>query len=56
MKPLPIDPVQPRRDFLKKLSAAAIAAMAASAPRANAEEKVVHPKPTADSCILIRDV
>lgn len=53
MKPLPIDPVHPRRDFLKKLSAAAIAAMAASAPCASADEKVVHPKPTADACILI---
>ncbi|HYG77321.1 MAG TPA: DUF1501 domain-containing protein [Planctomycetota bacterium] len=53
MKPLEIDPEQPRRDFLKKLSAAALAAMMSGAPRAHADEKVIHPKPTADACILI---
>lgn len=53
MNPLSIDPNQPRRDFLKKLSAATLAALASGAPRAHAEDKVSHPKPTADACILI---
>src|SRR6476620_6759601 len=44
-----------RRDFLRQLSAAAAAALAAGEPRAadEAGEKVVHPKPTADTCILL---
>ena len=44
MQPLPLDPDQPRRDFLKKLSAASIAALMARAPRASAETIV---QPTA---------
>jgi uncharacterized protein (DUF1501 family) len=52
MQPLPLDPEQPRRDFLKKLSAASIAALMARAPRALAET-VVQPKATADACILL---
>ncbi len=43
-----------RRDFLKQLSAAGLAAMAAGAPRAlSANEEVEHPDATADACILI---
>jgi hypothetical protein len=41
-----------RRTFLKQLAAASAAAFATSEPRA-ADEKVEHPKPTADSCILL---
>lgn len=52
MQPLSLDPGEPRRDFLKKLSAASIAALMARAPRASAET-IVHPKATADSCILL---
>ncbi|MDB6078469.1 MAG: hypothetical protein JWO82_2216, partial [Akkermansiaceae bacterium] len=53
MNPLELDPDQPRRDFLKKLSAASMAALMANAPRAFAEEAVEHPKATADACILL---
>jgi hypothetical protein len=55
MNPLALDPENSRRDFLKKLSAASLAAMMASEPRAFGAtvEKVIHPKATADSCILI---
>lgn len=52
MHPLSLDPDQPRRDFLKKLSAASLAAMMARAPRASAET-INQPKPTADACILL---
>ena len=52
MQPLPLDPEQPRRDFLKKLSAASIAALMARAPRASAET-VDQPKATADACIVL---
>ncbi len=52
MNPLSLDPDQPRRDFLKKLSAASLAAMMARAPRASAET-IVQPKATADACILL---
>jgi len=51
------DPLAPaavnRRDFLKKLAAAHIAALAAGAPRAHGAEAVVAPKPTADACIIL---
>ncbi len=53
MKPLPLDPRNTRRDFLKKLSAAGVAAMMAPAPRLVAGDGVKHPKPTADACILL---
>jgi uncharacterized protein (DUF1501 family) len=53
MQPLPLDPAQPRRDFLKKLSAASVAALMARAPQAGAAEIVIHPKATADACILL---
>ena len=57
MKTLPLDPQNTRRDFLRKLSAAGVAAMMARAPRLMAasdeSEKVVNPKATADSCIVL---
>src|SRR6516225_11798325 len=43
-----------RRDFLRGMSAAALATLAAVEPRpASAAEKVEHPKATADTCILL---
>ncbi len=55
-----IDPSTPRsivrRDFVKALTMAGLAAMATGEPRvvrANSEEPLVHPKPTADACILL---
>src|SRR5438046_4026872 len=43
-----------RRDFLRALSASAVAALAAGEPRpVAASEPVQHPKPTADTCILL---
>ena len=53
MTALPIDPLNTRRDFLAKLAAATTTTMAMGAPRLLANDKVVHPKPTADACILI---
>ena len=53
MTALPLDPQNTRRDFVKKLAAATTATLAMGAPRLLANEKVVHPKATADSCILI---
>jgi hypothetical protein len=48
-----------RRDFLRAMSAASLAAMATGAPRlalgstSPAQEAVVHPVPRADACILL---
>src|SRR5260370_348930 len=43
-----------RRDFLRGLSAAALATLAAGEPRPlDAAENVTHPQPTADTCILL---
>jgi len=53
MNALPLDPQNTRRDFLQKLAAATATTMAMGAPRLLANEKVVHPKATADACILI---
>jgi hypothetical protein len=53
MTALPLDPQHTRRDFLHKLAAATATTMAMGAPRLLANEKVVHPKATADACILI---
>jgi hypothetical protein len=53
MSPLPLDPQNTRRDFLKKLSAASVAAMMAREPRLLAAEQSRLPKATADSCILL---
>ena len=46
-------PACSRRDFLRGMSAAALATLAAGEPRLRASEKVEHPKPTADTCILL---
>jgi hypothetical protein len=47
-------PAATRRDFLRGMSAAALATLAGGAPRfLAAAEKVEHPKPTADTCILL---
>ncbi len=54
MNPLSLDPSDTRRDFLQKLSLSALAAMGASEPRLfGSSDPVTHPRPTADSCILI---
>jgi hypothetical protein len=53
MTALPLDPQNTRRDFLQKLAAATATTMAMGAPRLLANEKVTHPKATADACILI---
>src|SRR5262249_27122787 len=43
-----------RRDFLRGMTAAGLATLAAGAPRSlAAEEPVVHPEPKADICILL---
>jgi hypothetical protein len=44
-----------RREFLQKTAAASLAALACGAPRdvSAQEPEVVHPKPTADACILL---
>ncbi len=42
-----------RRDFLRGMSAAALATVAAGEPRLRAAEPVEHPRPTADTCILL---
>src|SRR3954454_4269695 len=43
-----------RRDFLRQMSAATLAALAGGeARRAAGSEKLVHPRPTADTCILL---
>jgi len=52
MNPLSIDPSEPRRDFLRKLSAAGLASLMAPEPAARAEQ-VVHPAAKADACILL---
>jgi hypothetical protein len=42
-----------RRDFLRGMTAAGLATVAAGEPRLRADEPVVHPKPTADACIVL---
>src|SRR4051795_6593233 len=43
-----------RRDFLRQLSAAAIATLGLEATRpVHGAEKIQHPRPTADTCILL---
>jgi hypothetical protein len=50
----PVEPNLTRRDFLAGMSAAALATLAAGEPRPlPAAEKVEHPRPTADTCILL---
>ena len=54
MHTLSLDPQNTRRDFLKKLSAASLSALMTGEPRAfGSNDKVVHPKASADSCILL---
>jgi uncharacterized protein (DUF1501 family) len=60
MKPYSIDPTAPatiaRRDFLKQLALAGTAAAMAREPRllaAGLPGQIVHPKPTADACIIL---
>ena len=57
MRTLNLDPGCPRRDFLKKLAAAATASMMMPAPQLMAgnvfDEKVVAPPARADACILL---
>src|SRR5258706_1777062 len=46
-----------RRQFLRQMAAGSLAAMAGGEPRLlqalTPDEKLVHPKPTADTCILL---
>src|SRR4051812_12275824 len=42
-----------RRDFLRSMTAAGLTTLAGGAPRLLADEPLVHPKPTADTCILL---
>ena len=42
-----------RRELLRGLTAAGLATVAGGAPRLIAEEKAIHPRPTADTCILL---
>jgi hypothetical protein len=54
MTPHPsIETIQSRRDFLRALSAAAATTLALGEPRARGAEKVEHPRPAADACILL---
>jgi hypothetical protein len=49
-----IDKRTERRDFLKAMTAAGLTTIVGGAPRpAAAAEKVEHPRPTADTCILL---
>src|SRR5262245_63901868 len=49
-----LNPSYTRRDFLRGMSAAALATLAAGEPRPLwGNEPVEHPKPTADTCILL---
>ena len=52
--PLPLDPDNTRRDFLKRLGAATAAALMSPAPRLSASTApVVHPAAKADACIIL---
>lgn len=42
-----------RRDFLRGMSATALTTIAGGGPRLLAAEKIEHPQPTADTCILL---
>lgn len=50
---IPGQEARTRRAFLKAISASSLAAAMSGVPRAFGEEKVVHPKATADCCILL---
>jgi Protein of unknown function (DUF1501) len=47
------NPTLCRREFLQRMSAATLAALAAGEPRLLADETLEHPRPTADACILL---
>ncbi|KAB2675410.1 MAG: DUF1501 domain-containing protein [Verrucomicrobia bacterium] len=57
MNPIALDPSNPRRDFLKKLSAAGLATLMSPAPRLLGAtpdgEKPESPRPRADACIVL---
>lgn len=57
MNPLPLDPELPRRDFLRRLAAAATATLIMPAPRLVGDDgpgaKVVAPPARADACIVL---
>ena len=57
MNPLLLDPTQPRRDFLRKLSAASLAALMSPAPRLLGAgpdaDQARAPRARADACILL---
>src|SRR5947207_10404227 len=55
MKPQDLPESEPnRRDFLRSMSAAALATLAGGTPRlARASDAIEHPRPTADTCILL---
>src|SRR5580700_5213299 len=42
-----------RRDFLRAMSAAAVTTLGMGEPRLRADDPVAHPKPRADTCILL---
>lgn len=42
-----------RRDFLNGMTAAGLATLGLGEPRLSAADAIVHPKPTADTCILL---
>src|SRR3978361_948512 len=49
-----IDKRSERRDFLRAMTAAGMTTLVGGAPRlATAAEKLAHPRPTADTCILL---
>src|SRR5438067_12827691 len=49
-----LHPQPSRREFLRGMSTAAMAALAAGEPRpSRGDEPVAHPRPTADTCILL---
>jgi hypothetical protein len=54
MKRSILDSLATRRDFLRGMSAAALATLATGEPcPVAADEEITHPKPTADTCILL---
>jgi hypothetical protein len=57
MKPIELDPSNPRRDFLRKLSAAGLATLMLPEPRllgaATGTEAPAGPRPRADACIVL---
>ena len=42
-----------RREYLQAMTAAGLATLAYGEPRLRAAEPLAHPKPTADTCILL---